>query len=76
MGWGQGFIAYIGTGAGSIPLAREGKLRLLKSVGRVVRYSEGTAPFSPSLVDSSLRRSVLGPAADVGSVNALTGWDG
>lgn len=49
------------TGAESIPLAKEEKLRLLTSVGKVVRCSEGIAPFLPSLVDSSLRRSVLDP---------------
>lgn len=61
MGWGQGFTAYVGTGTGIIHLAKAGKLRLLKSVGRAVRCSEGTVPFSPSLLGSSLRESVLGP---------------
>lgn len=55
----------MGTGTGSIHLAKAGKLRLLKSVGKVVKCSEGTAPFSPSLVGSSLRESMLGPGCRI-----------
>lgn len=61
MGRGEGFTAYMGTETGSIYLAKMGKLRTLKSVSRVVRCSEGTAPFSPSLVGSSFRGGMLGP---------------